>query len=117
MNHLNRYATLCRHKRKMRKSHMIQYGHGRDQNIKLFADRLREEHRDRWWRTDTGRNGGYEYWQKYSMTGRRQFAKRYSDKRIRQKYRQMIHHVDPDDVCLPQRADYEKEFDYSWTIW
>lgn len=117
----NRYAMKRRHKLELQKSYMLGYSHGRNQSLKLFADELREIE-DRyadtlWGRKHPARNGGYEYWKKTYLTGSRQVAKKYSDKRIRQKYRRLIHHMDPEDVTLPQGADYEKEFDYIWTVW
>lgn len=121
MNRINRYALKRRHKRKIKKKHMLRYSGGADQNLKIFEDRLRrdaEEYADTWWRRKhPPRNGGYEYWGECYLSGRRKFAKKFSDKRIRQKYRQMIRNLDPEDVTAPRGSDYEKEFDYAWTIW
>ena len=99
---------------------MLKYSFGRDHNLKEFKDRqLREaeEHSDWWSEKHPPKNGGWEYWGEYFLSGMRQYAKKYSDKRIRQKYRQMIKKMDPEDVTAPRGADYEKEYDYWWTIW
>ena len=119
MAYLNRHALKRRHKHELQKRHMLQYSNGRDHNIKEFSDRLRGEAReDSYWnRRHPPRNGGWEYWRGYYLSGVRQYAKKYSDKRIRQKYRLMINHMDPEDVTAPQRASYEKEYDYAWTVW
>ncbi len=93
--------------------------YGSVQNLSLFEDKLRREaEEDHYWnRKHPPRNGGWEYWREYFFTEERQYAKKYSDKRIRQKYRQLIKKMDPEDVTAPRGADYEKEYDYAWTIW
>ena len=79
---------------------------------------MRDAEEDTYWnRRHPPRNGGWEYWRIYYLTGPRQYAKKCTDRRIRQKYRQMIHHMDPEDVTALRGSDYEKEFDYNWEIW
>ena len=121
MAKVNRYAQKRQHKRKMQKRYMLKYSFGRDHNLTEFRDRLireAEEYADTWWgKKHPPRNEGYEYWDEFFYSGMRQYAKKFSDKRIRQKYRQMIKKMDPEDVTAPRGADYEKEFDYWWTIW
>ena len=115
----NRYAQKRQHKREMKKRYMRKYACGVYHNLKLFEDKLREEgSQDTLWnRKHPPRNGGYEYWDEFFYSGKRQYAKKYSDKRIRQKYRQLIKKLDHEDVTAPRGADYEKEYDYWWTIW
>lgn len=119
MASLNRHAQKRRHKLEMQKRYMRK--NSRLRNLKLLEDEKRryvEENEEEWWlRKHPPRNGGWEYWSDWSISGRRQFAKKFSDKRIRQKYRQMIRNIDPEDVTALRGADYEKEFDYAWTIW
>lgn len=119
MANLNRHALKRRHKLEMQKRYMRKYGG--PHSLKMFEDEQRrkeEEYADTYWgRKHPGRNGGWEYWTEWFMSGRRQYAKKYSDKRIRQKYRQMIKKMDPEDVTAPRGADYEKEYDYAWTVW
>ena len=81
----------------------------------MFRDYLMRDYEDDHYRYQ--RNNGWEYWTEWYMSGRRQYAKKYSDKRIRQKYRQMISNMDPEDVTTLRGADYEKEYDYAWTVW
>ena len=92
-----RYTNKRIHKRKMEKkfANHWYYGRTRPGDVKLLREQLMRE----------------------AETGRRQYAKKYSDRRIRQKYRQLIHNLDPEDVTAPRGADYEKEYDYNWTIW
>lgn len=120
MTRLNRHAMKRHHIREQEKRFAKSYSYGSGQydvnwlRRKLEAD-AQEDH---WWnRKHPKRNGGWEYWHMFDLTGRRQFAKKYSDKRIRQKYRQLIKKRDPEDVPSLHGADYEKEFDYNWTVW
>lgn len=114
------YAQKRKHKRIMQKKYTTQYWNGRysAQELRDKLEREAEEDAGSYWsRKHPPRNNGWEYWRLYYLTGKRQYAKKYSDKRIRQKYRQMISHGDPEDVSVPRRADYQKEYDYNWTIW
>ncbi len=119
----NRYTRKRKHKQILEKQYANQYHYGRSSpcDVRLLRDKLTreaEEEADSWWyRKHPPRNKGWEYWRIYYLTGMRQFAKKFSDKRIRQKYRQMIKKMDPEDVTAPRGSDYEKEFDYNWTIW
>jgi len=121
MNRLNRHAMKRKHIREQEKKYAKGYCYGRrgQHSISYLRDKLREEAaEDNWYnRRYPKRNGGWEYWKSYYLTGPRQFAKKCTDRRIRQKYRQIIHHYDPEDVTAPHGADYEKEYDYAWTIW
>lgn len=63
------------------------------------------------------RNGGYQYWNEFYLSGPRGFAKRSTNRRIRQQYREMIANNDPEDIMAHQGSEYQKEFDYAWTIW
>lgn len=120
---MNRYARKRKHKREMEKKFAQKYAYGRSgmYNVRILRDRLEREAQSEeyaWWRKKhPPRNNGWEYWRTYYMTGMRQYAKKYSDKKIRQKYRRMIRRLDPEDVTAPKGADYEKEYDYNWTIW
>lgn len=115
----NRYARKKRHKRKMEEEYATKYWFGCPCNVKLLRDKLKNDAcEDNWYnRRHPPRNNGWEYWKIWYISGARQYAKKYSDKRIRQKYRQMIRKYDPDDVTAPKGADYEKEYDYNWTVW
>lgn len=122
-SHLNRHARKRRHKRKMEKHYAEKYYYGGTStgDVRKLRDKLMREAEEEsdsiWSRKHPPRNRGWEYWKIYYLTGRRQYAKKYSDKHIRQKYRAMINHMDPEDVTAPRGADYEKEYDYTYTIW
>ena len=116
MTRLNRHALKRRHKRELEKKFAKKYG---CHDVGALRRKMIEDaQEDSYWnRKHPSRNNGWEYWKSFYLTGRRQFAKKFSDKRIRQKYRTMVKKLDPEDVTVPRRADYEKEYDYSWTIW
>lgn len=116
----NRYARKRRHKRELEKKYAKKYAYGSGQyDVQWLREKLRREaQEDNWWiRKHPPKNNGWEYWRIYYLSGRRGYAKKYSDKRIRQKYRQMIRHLDLEDVTALRGSDYEKEYDYNWTIW
>lgn len=116
----NRYATKRKHKRQQERhfANIYSYGSSAYGNINLLRDKLmREAEEEKEYRKHQPRNGGWEYWKIYYLTGRRKYAKNYSNRHIRQKYRQMIHKMEPEDVTAPRGADYEKEFDYAYTVW
>lgn len=54
------------------------------------------------------------YWKRYYFSGRRKFAKRYTNRVIRVRNR-----VIPvtEEELTSRGATYRKEFDYNWTIW
>lgn len=118
----NRYSRKRRHKRELEKKYAKSYMYGSGQyNVRWLRGELirqAEEDADTWWRKKhPPRNRGWEYWRTYTLSGRRGYAKKYSDKVIRQRYRQMIRNHDLEDVVALRGAQYEKEFDYSWTVW
>ena len=63
-----------------------------------------------------GRNGGYTYWETYYLSGPRKYAKQATNRKIRAKYRDMIKTTDLEEIQVLSGADYEKEFDYWWTV-
>ena len=79
-----------------------------------------QECRDRNGDSRNTRNGGYEYWQLYYLTGPRKYAKDCTNSVIRAFYRNLLNTHDPDELDDAQAlsgSDYEKMFDYNWTIW
>ena len=112
----NRYANKRRHKLNMKRK----YGRGiytqyRD-NIWLHEQECRDHYCD-----DCNiRNGGYEYWQTYYLSGPRRYAKWCTNRAIRAYYRDQIRKLDEEmleDLQGLKGADYEKMFDYMWTVW
>lgn len=118
---MNRHAEKRRHKRIQQKQYMTMYSFGRRSNLKLFMNTMRdqaEEDANTWWcRKHPARNGGWEYWRRFYMSGSRRFAKQYTNRKIRQKYRTMLSNTDHEDAVALHGADYEKEFDYEYTVW
>lgn len=112
----NRYAQTRRHKRKLKQKFMrnrcFHYG---DNIRKLESDAAEKEIF-----INRGRNNGFEYWQICYLSGPRKFAKRSTNRAIRGKYRNLLSTADEEsleDIQGMRGADYEKSFDYAWTIW
>lgn len=85
-------------------------------NIRMHEAECRDLYGDR----PNARNGGYEYWQAYYLTGPRRYAKFCTNRVIRAMYRDMLRSIDPDDpgdIPAFRGSEYEKIFDYDWTIW
>ena len=116
VQYINRHAVKSKHKREMKK----RYGHGLyttyRTNTKLHEAECRDKYGDR----PNARNGGYEYWKVYYLSGPRKFAKNSTNRVIRCAYRDMLRTLNNealDDVQALTGADYEKMYDYDWTIW
>ena len=116
MRKLNRHAQKRKHKRIMKQK----YGRGLytscRTNLKLHEQECREWNED----CPNARNGGYEYWQLYYLTGPRKYAKSCTNRVIRAMYRDMLNCFDGDcldDIPALRGSDYEKLFDYNWTVW
>lgn len=113
---LNRYAAKRKHKREQKKK----YGHGLYTTYRTNLRRHEDECRERWGDTRNARNGGYEYWQAYYLTGRRRYAKEATNGIIRAMFRDMLQNItedDMEDIPVFRGADYEKAYDYMWTVW
>lgn len=113
---LNRHAEELRHKRKLKQK----YGHGLYQGYRTNTHLHEDECRERYGDMRNARNGGYQYWQSYYLTGPRQYAKFCTNRAIRAMYRDLLRSIceeDLDDIQAFQGSDYEKAFDYDWTIW
>ena len=117
---LNRYDRLRKHKRYLKQRHANSYCRW---NIHEDERRERESAaEDTYWsRRHRPRNGGYEYWRNCYLSGCRRYAKDCTNSHIRAKYRQMALRNMTDefleDVVALKGSDYEKEYDYLWTIW
>lgn len=116
MRKLNRHARMRKHKRNLKKKYSHGLYEGYRTNLKLHEDWCRENCGDRC----NARNGGYEYWQNYYLTGPRQYAKDCTNRVIRAFYRDLFNKLDGDrleDVQALTGSDYEKMYDYDYTIW
>lgn len=115
----NRYARKRQHKRELKKKHAIRFSKfdaGLDER-----DARREYEEDlasgRVFKWQDPRNGGYNYWVDFSLTGPRSYAKYCTNRKIRAKFRNMLANLDPENIVALTGSQYEKEFDYWWTIY
>lgn len=116
MRRLNRHAMMRKHKRKMKQKYGRGLYEGYRTNLRMHEDWCRENYGN----CRNARNGGYEYWQTYYLTGPRQYAKEQTNGVIRAFYRDLINSLDIEDLEDVQAltgSDYEKMYDYDWTIW
>lgn len=117
---MRRYVNKRKHKKRLKQRHaMVCDG------CRTNLDKVRQRYQDPdflWWR-DHERNGGYEYWQQLYRSGARKFAKDATNSVIRARYRDLLNNLDMDDMDMLDEiqalagADYEKMFDFFWTIW
>lgn len=116
MARINRHAMKRKHKRFLEKKFARTYGYGSVWCVETLRDKLIAEANDDYlvWllHANNIRNGGWEYWKTWYMSGRRGFAKKWSNKRVRQQYRQMIHNADHEDIIALRGSGYRDMYDY-----
>lgn len=115
----NRHEKKRLHKYELKKKHARRYGTyyasideldaKEDFERDLISGALSKYH--------DSRNGGYNYWVDFSLTGPRQYAKYCTNRKIRAMYRNLASHPDHEHVPALRGSQYEKEFDYEYTIW
>lgn len=114
---LNRYARKKQHKWELKKRHTKGL-YNRITTPQFDEMKMRMDYeKDAEYRWSDGRNGGYTYWTTYYISGSRKFAKQATNRKIRAKYRGMLANTDQEDVHALSGSDYEKEFDYMWTVY
>lgn len=125
MNHkprINRYANKRKHKRRLKQRHAMVCD-GCRTNLDLVRHRYQEDDDFWWWAIHHPRNGGYEYWNQFARSGARRFAKDATNGVIRSRYRDVLRGIDPynedeiEDIQALRGSDYEKMFDFWWTLW
>lgn len=116
---INRYAAKRKHKRKLKQRHAMLYD-GNSTNIDLVRQRCQDDSDSwLWWAKHHPRNGGYEYWNQFYLSGPRRYAKDCTNSVIRARYRDMLRVIDEEDMEDIQAltgSDYEKMFDFWWTL-
>lgn len=112
---MNRYERKRAHKRALKKRHAIHSGTYDPELDKEKERSWYEENIDSKWADR--RNNGYQYWDEFYLSGRKTFAKRSTNRRIRSMYREKIATENHAEINAHQGADYQKEFDYAWEVW
>ena len=112
---LNRYARKLQHKQELKKNHAMRTG-----RYSVLLDETREkqwaeEFPNSKWIDD--RNGGYRYWHRCYLSGSRRYAKDRTNRHIRSLFKTALANGELGEIIAPQGSDYEKEFDYAWSIW
>lgn len=117
---LNRYARKRLGKRIMKRKFCTKYGNRTNEDLvrqKYEQDAASDW---AWWKKRHQRNKGYLYWQQWYLSGRRKIAKQGTNRRIRSKYRERLAARDEEaieDINAMRNSEYQKEFEYAWTIW
>lgn len=115
MAKLNRYARKRQHKRELKKKHAIAF---RNYDVNADEDYCRRSHEEyKGCKYEDVRNDGYNYWDQFYLSGPRKYAKECTNRKIRAMYRALIANEILSEIIAPQGSDYEKLFDYFWTIW
>ena len=120
VNKLNRHAKVRQHKRREKKQYGIWFD-GHSTNLKLTEAKCRREHKCRYGLCRyVERNGGYAYWRKLYLSGKRRYAKECTNRVIRARYRDMLNVIPEenlDEVPALRCSDYERQFDFEYSIW
>ena len=112
---LNRYARKRQHKRELKRKHAIAF---QKYDIGVDEDYCRRSHEEfEGSKYDDGRNGGYNYWNQFYLSGPRRYAKYCTNRKIRSMYRALLTNEILSEIVAPQGSDYEKLFDFWWTIY
>ena len=115
----NRYARKRQHKRELKKKHAVRYDNydpGLDERLakEEYARDLESGSITKW---HDCRNDGYAYWVDFSLSGPRSYAKYCTNRKIRSKYRNLLATQEFENIMTLSGSQYEKEYDYFWTIW
>lgn len=127
---MNRYARKRNGKRKQKRRYLAGAGNYSNTTTYLRSQEMPswwpEERREYWDRISDPRNGGWQYWQQYDMSGPKGYARRSTNRRIRSQFRNELSTPGIgglDEICdgfedIPamRHADYQKCFDYWWII-
>ena len=114
----NKRARRQKHKRALKRRHAILFRVYYPTIDELVS---REEHekdvssgcRRKWIEY---RNGGYNYWNSFSRSGAKAYAKRCTNRKIRSMYNGVITVYDPEEVQALHGSQYEKEFDFWYAV-
>lgn len=105
------HAKKRLHKRKL-KNGFLKHMWGYPQ-YKSYKDYV-ANNRSMW---DLQKEPDQRYWQRVYVTGCRRLAKDQTNKKIRRRFRDNLRKGDYDNIPACRGADYQKYFDYMWTIW
>lgn len=114
----NRYARKRQHIDEQKKKHAIAW--------QVYDAGIDERKEKRSYAEDVAsgykhcdpRNGGYQYWTEFYLSGPKSYAKECTNRKIRAKYRDLFNSgEDHDHIMGLKGSQYEKEFDFWWTVY
>ena len=91
------------------------YENGRQVN--RYANKKKHKRKMKRWSGYLNDLDGLPYWKTYYLSGRRGFAKEWTNRRLRSKFREEVAQQDYENMSAPHCGEYRKHFDYAWTIW
>ncbi len=103
---LNRYANKMIHKRKQKDNCRRKWFGG-------LSCSSWEDYKAHAWE----HNNSLEYWKTYYLSGPRKFARDQTNSALRRKFRDEFASDDYENMYAPQCAEYQKFFDYAYSIW
>lgn len=97
----NRYTNKCKHKAIQKRRHFRWWGYYETEGYK--GQEL----------------PGYtnKYWKDFYLSGSRQYAKEETNAKIRSFFRNKLNGHDFEDLNAMSGSDYQKEYDFEWTLW
>lgn len=123
MSNSNRYSRKRKHKAIQKKKFLMQHSHRTNES------RFIDDYSYYPWpeKSRRNRNGGFTYWDDFSMSGSKGYAKDECNARIRRCYDNLLANLPLDntdvicdeleDIIALRYAEYQKIFDYWWAIY
>ena len=106
------YSRKQMHKRKLKTGFLKRmWGYPQYKSYEDYLANHKPLSRYSGWRIDQ------RYWRKVYVTGSRRLAKEQTNRKIRRTFRDQIQKAEYDNIPACRGADYQKYYDYMWTIW
>lgn len=102
---MNRYANKMIHKRKQKNLYRrLWFGGFQASSWEDYAAHARD-------------SDPLKYWKTYYLSGPKRYAKQQTNNIARARFREDVSSTEYEDMYAPQRAEYQRFFDFCWTVW
>lgn len=102
---VNQHANKMIHKRRQKNQYRRKYVRG----LRCASWEDYKAHADEW--------DNLKYWKEYYLSGARSFARGQTNSKLRRKFRDDAASCDYEEMYAPQHSEYQKSFDYAWSVW